>query len=182
MKIPETAVPVQTFSGTVLVMDPYDELLKDAHFFKEKAKELPEDKNYDFDRWRYLRASIIHSFIALESYIDDFIKGTLDRKDLSSAAKDFLKEDKLDHMSITIKLTVGIELITHKGVDTSISEYQNFKRLKNVRDNLVHYKGNVEVYTKGLTIKNAETSIETVKNIIKKIHEFDGTPFPKFID
>jgi hypothetical protein len=181
-KVPENAEVVQTFEGTVLVMDPYEELLKDAHSFKNLAEELPEEKNNDFERWRYLRASIIHSFIALESYIDKFIKEALRRDDVSKAAKNFLKEDKLDYMAIFTKLTVAIELITHKGVDTSISEYQNFIRLKKIRDKLVHYKGDVAVYTEDLTIKNAEQAIVTVKNIIKKIHELDETDYPPFID
>ena len=85
-------------------------------------------------------------------------------------------------MAIFTKLTVAIELITHKGVDNSISEYQNFIRLKKIRDKLVHYKDDVAVYTEDLTIKNAEQAIVTVKNIIKKIHELDETDYPPFID
>jgi len=113
MRVPNTAEVVQTFRGVVKVINLYEELLRDASFFKDLAERLPDDQNYDFERWRYLRASTIHSFIAIESYINYFIKESLQRDDLSKATKDFFYELKrlsnnylrIDRIHLDLKLT-----------------------------------------------------------------------------
>ena len=166
--------------GTINVVHLPTEMFYDACYFKELAKKLLKDPRYDdFERWRYLRASIIFSFIAIESYINEFIKNALETKDLSSSAKEFLGKDRA---SILEKLTLGVELITGKEVDTSSSEYMNFKRLRDTRNKLIHFKGEREIYIQDITPKRAEKAIETVRKLIKKIHELDETSCPKFVD
>lgn len=170
----------QTFpGGTINVVHVPSEMFNDALYFKEVAKSFPKDTSHDFERWRYVRASIIFSSITMESYINEFIKKSLERKKLTLSAKEFLEKER---RSIWEKLTLGVELITRKEVDTSISEYQNFIRLKKTRDKLIHFKGDIKIYTQDITLPRAEEAIETVRGVIKKIHELDGTPYPQFVD
>ena len=166
--------------GTINVVHLPSEMLYDALYFKEVAESLPKDSSHDFERWRYLRASIIFSFIAIESYINEFIKKSLERgKKLTPSAKEFLENER---RSIWEKLTLGVELITGKEVDTSSFEYKNFKRLGSTRNKLIHFRGQRGIYTRDITTERAEEAIETVRKIIKKIHEVDGTPYPQFVD
>ena len=165
--------------GVVNIVYLPSEMFNDALYFKEVAESLPTDTSHNFERWRYLRASIIFSFIAIESYINEFIKKSLEKKKLSPSAKQFLENER---RSIWEKLTLGVELITRKEVDPSGSEYHNFKRLESTRNKLIHFKGEIEIYTRDITIKRAEEAIETVRKLIKKIHELDDSSYPQFID
>ena len=165
--------------GVVSIVHLPSEMFNDALYFKEVAESLPTDPSHDFGRWRFLRASIIFSFIAIESYINEFIKKSLEEKKLSPSTNQFLEKKR---RSILEKLTLGVELITGKEVDPTSSEYNNFKRLESTRNKLIHFKGEIEIYTRDITIKRAEEAIETVRGLIKKIHELDGTSPPQFID
>jgi hypothetical protein len=164
---------------TLRVVHLPSEMFNDVLYFKEAAESLPTDPNHDFERWRYLRAAIIFSFITIESYINEFIKSSLEKKKLSPSAKKFLENSR---RSTSEKLTLGVELITGKEFDIASSEYNNFERLQKTRNKLIHFKGEREIYTRDITIPRVEEAIETVRGLIKKIHELDDTPYPQFID
>ena len=51
------------------------EMFNDALYFLEQAKELDPAPHNDWIRWRYLRATILYSFICLESVINGLIIG-----------------------------------------------------------------------------------------------------------
>ena len=78
--------------GVVSIVHLPSEMFNDALYFKEVAESLPTDPSHDFGRWRFLRASIIFSFIAIESYINEFIKKSLEEKKLSPSTNQFLKK------------------------------------------------------------------------------------------
>ena len=183
----------QTFhGGTIAVFSFSPEMFNDALYFKEIAENLPEDPSA-FEQWRYLRASIIFSFTAIESYINTFIEKSLENKKLivSNENEKFLKnilvflKKHLKSRSIEEKLKVGVKLITGKEIDTRSSEYSGFIHLKDIRNKLIHSKSEEETYRihrEDITIENANKAIETVRGLIKKIHELDGTPYPQFVD
>lgn len=168
------------------------EMFRDAIYFKEVAESLPEDSSHEFERWRYLRASIIYSFSVIESYINEFIEKSLENKKRSLSNEDEFLKNSLEFLKryfekrkIEEKLKSGVELITGKEFDTSSSEYKDFIELRHIRNMLMHPKNEVETYKlheKYVTIKSANKAIETVRGIIKKIHELNGTPPPPFVD
>ena len=169
------------------------EMFRDAIYFKEVAESLPEDSSHEFERWRYLRASIIYSFSVIESYINEFIEKSLENKKRSLSTEDeeffknsleFLKRH-FEKRKIEEKLKLGVKLVTGKEIDTSSLEYKDFIELRHIRNMLMHPKNEVETYKlheKYVTIKSANKAIETVRGIIKKIHELNGTPPPPFVD
>lgn len=171
----------------------FSEMIKDAIYFKEKAESLPEDSSHEFERWRYLRASIIYSFSVIESYINEFIEKSLENKKRSLSTEDeeffknsleFLKRH-FEKRKIEEKLKLGVKLVTGKEIDTSSLEYKDFIELRHIRNMLMHPKTEVETYKLHktyVTIKSANNAINTAKGIIKKIHELDGAPPPPFVE
>lgn len=184
---------VQTYCGTVRVFSFWQEMFNDALYFKEMAENLSEDSS-EFERWRYLRASIIFSFAALESYINAFIDRSLIENEKlieSIEEKQFLKnvieflKKQLQNRPIAEKLKTGVELITNEEFDTKSSEYSDFIDLKKLRNRLIHAKDekeNLSIHRKYITLLVAEKSLETVRGIIKMIHKLEGTSYPEFVD
>ena len=175
---------------TIKVFHLPSEMFNDALYFKEVAESLPKDISHDFERRRYLRASIIFSFIVIESHINEFIIKSLKAKKSSLSTeedKKFFKDtlellkNHLIGMNIKNKLSSSVKLVTGNKI-TSSPEYEDFKWLNEIRNRLIHFRGERAVYTKDITIENANKAIETVRKIIKTIHELDGTPYPQFVD
>lgn len=171
-----------------------EELFRDAIYFKEQAENLSDDPSNDPKRRRYSRASMIFSFIAIEAFINDFIIKSIsnpNNPNITPSAKKLLGNTRL---TIETKITLGVELITGKQVDTSNSAYMGFNRLKGWRNRLVHtdeYADIHPIYIKNsknkknediATVHNAKEGIKTVRAIIKEIHKLDGTDYPRFID
>ena len=171
-----------------------EELFRDAIYFKEQAENLSDDPNNNPKRRRYSRVSIILSFSTIECFINEFIIKSLSdptNPNITPSAKRFLENKR---PSIGEKITLGVELITGKQVDSSNSAYNGFNRLIKWRNGLVHIEEYKNMHRVNATLPknkknediatvyNAKKGIETVRAIIKEIHKLDDTDYPEFID
>ncbi len=73
------------------------EMFNDAMYFLEEAKKLSTSSDNDFLRWRYLRASIIYSFISLEAFANTQIAALIAEKTQASECCESLFRRAIEH-------------------------------------------------------------------------------------
>ncbi|MFC1507199.1 hypothetical protein ACFLQ6_09050 [Thermoproteota archaeon] len=181
----------ESLSGSFRIRNLTYEMYNDAMYFKEQAKKLPTEPKYDFQRWTYLRASIIVSLIAIESFINLFLKQHFNYLDVSTQSCLFVgnngkpKASKLRRLPIDVKLTMGIKLVTGKTFDVTKEPYKSYKRFKKIRNDLVHFEGTSKQdrkkHNNDFTIDNAENVLKTIRSMMKKIHKFEDATPPEWI-
>jgi hypothetical protein len=118
---------------------------------------------------------------ALESHInllaDEFLSG-----------KDF---DHFEKLALEAKWLFLPRLLQHHGFDPGSAPFQDFAQLVRYRNLLVHYKGHVEAWQQGrapeflkklgLTIDDAQSSLQSVKKMISAIRTKIGKPLPYWL-
>lgn len=155
-----------------LVVSMQQEMYKDAlHFFTE-AKKNHATGGDPFATWRNLRAAVLFTFAAIEACINQFIdthinknRGLMPQKEIDHWTK------KDGHVTISEKLNQGVELYGGTRLDQDAALWQDFKDLKNLRNDLVHYKAeNRLFYNTEEFINRIEKGIRTASAIIKRIY------------
>jgi len=162
------------------------EVYKDAlHFFREARKNHTENGD-PFVTWRNLRATILFSFAAIESCINQFIDEHIDKNKGTLVPKDVdYWTEKSGFVSINRKLNEGILLFGGKRLDSDTALWQEYTELKNLRDGLVHYKvANRLFYNTDELLRRAEKGIRTASAVIKKAYLAHpaNTAYPKGFD
>jgi len=148
------------------------EMYNDAlHFFREGRKNHTEIGD-PFVTWRNLRATVLFSFAAIESCINQFIDAYVDqnRTKISQKKAEYWTE-KGRPVWINEKLNKGVALFggIPLGQDTVL--WKDFNELKDLRNNLIHYKvSNRLFYNTDELLKQAEKGIRTASVVIKKIY------------
>jgi hypothetical protein len=169
----ETVTHSRSISVDAFVVHMPQEMYKDALFFFREARSNHSNTDSDpFITWRNLRATILFSFAAIEScinqFIDDYIdtnKGALPQKDA-----DYWTE-KSGFVSINKKLNEGVVLFGGTRLDADAALWQQYTDLKDLRDDLVHYKvANRLFYNTDELLQRAEKSILTASAVVKKIY------------
>lgn len=161
--------------------------IKDSKFF------LKESKNKSLDdelRLRFIKASIISSWTALEGWLNCIAHqfGTfLSSGQIELHEKAFLLEKKLelhngewkisqsdDYQRVEDKILFLLNRFGPHRLDKTDKLWSDFQKIKKIRNGLVHLKtGKLEI--KDLTISNADLSVKTVVEILnmltKKIYK-----------
>ena len=183
----ETVTHSRSVGVDAFVVHMPQEMYKDALFFFREARANHANKESDpFMTWRDLRATILFSFAAIESCINQFIDAFIDRKRGTLAQKvvDHWTE-KLHFVGISKKLNEGVVLFGGKRLDADSTLWQEYTELKNLRDGLVHYKAAYRLfYDTDELLRRAENGIRTASAIIKKIYLAHpaNTAYPKTFD
>jgi len=121
-----------------MIVNPVHELYCDGKFFADKAKTTINQ----FEKWRYLRVAIITSFTALEAAINGYWDAQFNRN--PRLEQKYFKS-KFDSASIAYKWQ---QFFTYsKGLfNPSDTFWQDFLSLKDLRNNIIHYKGNATIF------------------------------------
>jgi hypothetical protein len=162
----------RSVGADVVVVHMPQEMYKDAlHFFRE-ARSNHFANGDPFMTWRNLRATILFSFAAIESCINQFIDEHIDKNKTTLLQKDVdYWTEKSGFVSINRKLNEGILLFGEKRLDSDTALWQEYKELKNLRDGLVHYKiANRLFYNTDELLTRAEKGIRTTSAVITKIY------------
>jgi hypothetical protein len=175
---PQSTAPVSStvsHTASAVVVSMQQEMYKDALYFFEQAKANETNMGDSFITWRNLRATILFSFAAIESCINQFIdtqvdqnKGRMLQRDI-----DFWTEKTYPYPSIAKKLNDGVEFFGGKGkrLENDVPLWKDFGELKQLRDDLAHFKvGNQLFYETKRLFVNVEKGIRTTSSVIKKIY------------
>ncbi len=118
-----------------------------------------------FKRWRNIRLTIICSMMCLESYLNNYLNNS--------------------DIAVNLKKT-GLEEKMRKVLKTSSQEalgfLQEFSTCKRIRNGLVHYAGEIDLYKDGLTHENARKAVDMVRGLIRLIHVSSGSACPEWIE
>jgi len=156
----------------VLIASMQQEMFKDAFYFFEQAKANDNNNGDPFETWRYLRAAILFSFAAIESCINQFIDEHIERNRHQMLPDDIdYWSEKKRYVSITDKLNRGVKLYGGTSLNLNSGLWSDFSKLKDLRDDLVHYKVANRLYydTKEL-FERTEKGIRTTGAVIKAIY------------
>lgn len=153
------------------------ELILDSRYFLEKAKDTNDNKIKN----RYIKAVITTIWAALEGWINcvssDFV--LLSEEKLHLHERAFLKEKQIalnkkgkfeitnrdKYNSTEDKLLFLLYTFGNYEIDKNTKFWSDFKKIKKLRDGLIHPKeGKVDM--KSITIKNAETAINSVVEVL----------------
>lgn len=159
-------------SFTVVSMQ--QEMYKDALSSFEQAKKNDNAGGDQFETWKNLRETVIFSFLAIESCVNQFIQSYVDQNKTQMTQKAIDRwTEKKRHIGIMEKLNDGVELFGGKAkrLENEIQLWKDVVELKRLRDELVHYKVGSQVFydTKSLFVK-ANHGIRTASSVIKKIY------------
>jgi hypothetical protein len=148
------------------------EMYKDGLHFYREAQKNHRASGDPFVTWRNLRATVLFSFAAIESCINQFIDEYIDRNKGTLVQKDVdYWTEKSGFVSINKKLNEGVLLFGGKRLDADTALWQGYTELKDLRDALVHYKvANRLFYNTDELLRRAESGIKTTSAIIKKIY------------
>jgi hypothetical protein len=183
----ETVTHSHSFGASAFIVSMQQEMYNDAlHFFREARTNHTKKDADPFTTWRSLRATILFSFAAIESCINQFIDEYIDRNKATLAQKDAAYwTEKPGFVSINKKLNEGVLLFGGKRLDADSALWQEYTELKDLRNGLVHYKvANRLFYNTDELLKRAEKGIRTTSAVIKKIYLAHpaNTAYPKGFD
>ena len=168
------------FASARIVNFPH-EMFNDAQFYLEKAKKFDKDPKNDWQRWRYLRASIFFSLASLEAFVNQIVEYQLKKQGFDDEAKKFKKSQ----MNLARKIRNKYANLIRKPIDTGNPTWKDFIHIKEIRNRIAHYKGGVEIYNEGepysVDISNAEKGIEMVRSMIIYLQELAGEKPPTWI-
>jgi hypothetical protein len=162
-------------STDILIVSMQQEMYQDSlHFYEEAKKAHAVAQENPFETWRNIRAAILFTFAAIESCVNQFIDTHVNQSlsTMSQKESDFWTE-KSGYVSIIRKLNEGVELFGGKGkrLDSDTSLWKDFKELKELRDDLVHYKAEDRLfYDTNELLQRTEKGIRTSSAVIRKIY------------
>ena len=162
----------------------YRELIEDAEWFYNQA----EDAQGSLIQERFATASILFSFMALESFINNMMSDftALPSDLLSPHEQGFLAErvveiadsgnnagkfeitNKRRYQSLEYKIMFLVARFSDDVVDKGSSLWQKFQKMKDIRDILTHPRKDV---TKAPLPIDAEEAIEVAKEIIQLVSQ-----------
>ena len=182
----ETVTHSLSVGVSAFIVSMQQEMYRDALHFYREAQKNHRVSGDPFVTWRNLRATMLFSFAAIESCINQFIDEYIDgnKGTLAQKTVDYWT-GKSGFISINRKLNEGALLFGGKRLDTDAALWQEYTELKNLRDGLVHYKvANRLFYNTDELLRRAENGIKTTSAIIKKIYlgHPANTAFPKTFD
>lgn len=158
-------------SGIVVVNLPR-EFVNDAIFFLKEAEVLASSGNYDEAMvWRFCRVALVCAHGAFEAYLNQFIKNNACHL-LRYAIRKSIKE-KLEILSLCKVLRCSINF--------GRRPWQDFDKLADIRDSLVHYKQDPAIY-KYFNPDFVRSSIQVSLAMIRELHAAHGTPVPSWVD
>lgn len=160
------------------------EMFIDAIHFLDEAKKLEKIPESYLLRGRYLRASIVLSFFSLEAYMNSFILGHSRKFPVKGLPERIVRSRKLyfeDKFDLIVPFITGELTPKKKG-----KIWKDFNRIRDIRDGLAHYKGDVGIYDpknpRGVNIRNAEKGIEMVRQMVKYLNKLAGSKAQPWID
>jgi len=162
----------------------YRELLEDAQWFFEQADSAQNAQNKE----RFSIASILFSFIALESFINNMMsdftvlpsglltpheQGFLAEKvvELADSGKNagkFEVTNKQRYQSLEYKIMFLVARFSKDAVDKGSTLWQRFQKMKDIRDSLTHPRKDVIQVPSS---KDASEAISVSKEIIELVSE-----------
>jgi hypothetical protein len=162
----------------------YRELIEDAQWFCDQA----DNAQASLNQGRFTSASILFSFVALESFINNMMfdftalpsglltpheQGFLAEKavelaDSGANAGKFEITDKRRYQSLEYKIMFLVARFSKDTVDKGSTLWQRFQKMKNVRDSLTHpRKDEIKVPS----LSEAEEAIGVTKEIIQLVSQ-----------
>lgn len=162
----------------------YRELIEDAQWFCYQAEVAQGGLN----QGRFATASILFSFIALESFINNMMfdftalpsglltphehgflaERAVELADSGVNAGKFEVTDKQRYQSLASKIMFLVARFSGDTVDKGSSLWQKFHKMKDVRDLLTHPR---KEETHVPSPEDAEAAIEATKDIIKLVSQ-----------
>lgn len=129
------------------------EMFNDALFYKELADETENI----FSKWRFYRSSLINYCISVEVWINKIVVKGLEKKDnLNEKEKKLftILTEELEYLPSDINLSINAKLKTYipklydfeikKGSDLYVA-IENYKEITRFRNKIIHYsQGNYE--------------------------------------
>ncbi len=164
----DTEKLAQVNQKEIIINNPF-ELYNDSLYFLEETRMLEDSLENRFKRWRNIRLTIVCSLMSLESYVNVFI------------TQHSSKKINIKQIGLGEKLTKVLEGITGKRIDENNPSFQDFLNCKKIRNNLIHFDGDIDIYKEDLTLENAEKSVDMVGRIIKELHKVHGSQAPPWI-
>lgn len=171
---------------TVTVISWSHDFYNNARYFYEELKEIIKKKPYKEKYHPYLQSCILFSFLCIEAYINEILDRIyLDlknkpQKSLSIEEKLFRKYFKNERrLSIEDKILICTKILTGRTLDVYKEPYNDFKKLKEVRDKLVHLK--TGEYPK-LNFNRAKISVKAMIRTLEKLHKIYGQRYPDIED
>lgn len=154
------------------------EMLRDAIFFKKIVEDDPQNLE---KKWRYLRASLLYTCIAVEGYLNNFMLNFVQKHkgDIEKEIEDYLTSE----ISIHTKLTVGLKIITGDSMNKNREPYKTFKEINTIRNKIVHYSWDDEkkIYEE-INLDKIKKAIDNAREMIKEIHRLDNSKYPGWVD
>ena len=147
-----------------------------------------------FPLWREVRATVIFAFTAIEAFMNKVAFYYLEKnEDVDPYIVDYLKERqpiftngsksyKNKYLSLDAKITDWTKIITGNKFDKSDFVWENFIIIKKLRNTLVHGHPDSEEIYNDATLEMAQLAVDTVSNIINRFYEYDGKPYPPWVD
>jgi hypothetical protein len=183
----KTVTHTSSITGSATIVSMQQEMYKDALYFYSEARTKHAKKDADpFVTRRNLRAAILFSFAAIESCINQFIDSYVESNKASMPQEKIDRWTEKDRLVwINEKLNEGVELFGRTRLDKDTGLWQDFRELKDLRNDLVHYKvANRVFYNTDELLKRVEKGIRTASAVIKKIHLSHpaNVAFPKIFD
>ncbi len=160
--------PSQIKSEEIIINNPF-ELFNDALLFFEEINNIEDKLDNRFKRWRYIRLTIVCSLMSLESYINNFL------------IKEGNNGINVKKTALEDKLTNGMEKTAGKSINKESKTYEDFLFCKKIRNNLVHFDGDINIYKEQLSPTNAGKSINMVREIIKEVHKINNSKAPEWV-
>jgi hypothetical protein len=166
-------IPVETFI--------VNHLFEDAEFFLEQAKELREKDAYAARR--YIRASIITGFAALEAFLNMMLYGYLidEEHELELVERALVEEKKVElnkdgyfamtgskFHSMDDKLAFLHWKRERSRIPRGNAAWESYVTAKTFRDELVHPKPGKPTYSR-LTVSAAETCLNACLHMAKVV-------------
>lgn len=143
----------------------------DAIFFFEKIGSLSEKQ--PFERWRYITWTIVAADTCMEAYLNAFIQNKLNEQ----AGKIF--QDNT--YSFDKKISYFLEEILGLSISKGDEAWKNIMNLVKLRNKIVHHKTSHAIFNE-LTPENASKAVSSCKELIKRLHQAEGTSYPTWID
>jgi hypothetical protein len=128
-------------------------------------------------------ACFIFSELCLEAYVNTYAGDKIDE----------LVWERLERLRLEDKWIIVPKLVLSKTFKTDEEPYKSLKWLVEERNFIVHYKGRFsepEIGRLGIAqdkvfkkfeLENAERGFQLVKDMIKKLHSFDGSSCPDWL-
>lgn len=162
----------------------YRELLEDAQWFFDQADSAQNGQNQE----RYSTASILFSFIALESFINNMMsdftalpsglltpheQGFLAEKlvelaDSGINAGKFEVTNKQRYQSLEYKIMFLVARFSKDAVDKGSTLWQRFQKMKDIRDSLTHPRRDMMQIPSPI---DAQEAISVSKEIIELVSQ-----------